>query len=170
MIEQHDRHDDLQPLARALLVLPAPAPVDVVARGQRDRARDGLARLLHEPADVAPLHVEQHGREQQAVLGRDHRRAARVLDARQLPERDLRAVRRADQHLRQAPADRRGPRAGSARAPGIATGPRSSSSAPSRRWRSRSPAARRRRRCRSGAAAARSTSMFRYWPLVTCSG
>ena len=97
----HDRNHELQPLARALLVFPAPAPAEVIAGRQGDRARHGLARLLHEAADIAALHVEQHGGEQQTVLGRDHRRPPRVVDARELSERNLRASRRADQDLRQ---------------------------------------------------------------------
>ena len=38
MIDEHDRHHDLQPLARALLVLPASAPPDVVAGGHATAA------------------------------------------------------------------------------------------------------------------------------------
>ena len=79
-------HDDLQPLARAHLVFVAAAPADEIARWQRDARRDRRFRVVDEPAEVAPLHVHQHRREEQAVLGRNHRGPARLLDVRHLRE------------------------------------------------------------------------------------
>ena len=83
----------MKPLTRVLLAFPASAPADVVASGKRDLAGDPLLRLRHEPADVPPLHVQKDRREEQAVLRRNHRRSARVLDARELGEGNLRAFR-----------------------------------------------------------------------------
>ena len=48
--------------------------MDVVAgRNRPDGAT--VARLVDEAADVAALHVQQHGHQEQAILGGDHRRA-----------------------------------------------------------------------------------------------
>ena len=92
--DQDDRHDDLQSLASARLVLPPSAPCHVITSRQGDVACDCRLGFLDEPADVPALHVQQHCREQQPVLGRQHRRTSGVLDPRQLTERDLRPVRR----------------------------------------------------------------------------
>ena len=97
--QQHDRQDELQPGSRAFLVLPPAAPADVVPRWQRDVPCDGRAGFLHEAPDVAALHVQEHRREQQAVLRRNHRGTAGVLDASDLAERDLRAVGRGHEDL-----------------------------------------------------------------------
>ena len=99
--EDHDEHDgehQLQPLPGSRLVLPPAAPLDVVASRQRHRASDGRARLLDEAADVAVLDVQQHRCQQEAVLGRDHGRAARGRDAGDLAERHLHAARAGDEH------------------------------------------------------------------------
>ena len=50
---------------------------------------DGRAGFLNESPDVTALHVQQHRREQQAVLRGDHRRTACVLDPGDLTERNL---------------------------------------------------------------------------------
>jgi hypothetical protein len=74
-IEQHenhkhdDGHDHHESPTCALLVFPPSTPVDVVTRGERHVSRDNGARLADESTNIASLHVEQHGRDEQAVLG-----------------------------------------------------------------------------------------------------
>ena len=84
-----DRDDDLEPLPRAHLVFVAAAPADEVAGRQRHARCDRRLGVVDEAADVAPLHVHQHRRQQQPVFRRDHRGAARLFDVSHLRERNL---------------------------------------------------------------------------------
>src|SRR6476659_693165 len=88
----HTATEKLQPGSCAYLVLPPTAPADVVSRWQRDVPCDGCAGFLHEAPDVTTLHIQKHGREQQAVLRGNHRGTTGVLDPRDLAERDLCAI------------------------------------------------------------------------------
>ncbi len=97
--QDRDRHDDLQPLSRALLALVPPAPPDEVAGRQRDTGGDGRLGFFDEPAEIPVLHVEQHRGQQEPVLGVDHRGAARLFDVDHLRERQLLAGRRGNQHV-----------------------------------------------------------------------
>ena len=172
MTSEHDRH------ARSAAA-DARAPGSPSGRSSRcsspagsvtSRATRG-ARLLDEAADVASLHVEQHGGEQQAVLRRDHRGPARVLDVRDLARagsahRSARATSTCAERLRVGAVLRRVPHAHRESSPALDRRRQHAS----RRPRSRSPAGRRRRRCRSAPPPRDRRAMFRYWPLVTCSG
>src|SRR5215831_9849727 len=80
-----------------LLVLPAAAPGDVIPRRKRDVATDACPRLANETADVTSLHVQEHSRQEQSVLRRDHGRPTRVFDVGELAEGNLRAPRRGDE-------------------------------------------------------------------------
>src|SRR2546426_225634 len=101
---QHDRDHDLQPLARADLVLVLPAPLQVRAGWKRDSVGDQLARLVHEAPDVAAADVQENGHHQQPVLARDHRRATHAPDVGELGERYLRAVWGRHQDAPEGPA------------------------------------------------------------------
>ena len=70
-----------------------------VPRWQRDIPYDGRAGFLNEAPDVTALHVQEHRREQQAVLRGNHRGTTGVLNPSDLTERDLRASGRGHEDL-----------------------------------------------------------------------
>lgn len=85
---------------------PAPVFPDCPLQPCSSRPEDGRptirgAGLLDEAANIAALHVEQHRRQQEPVLGRNHRRSPCMLDARELTDWDSSPIGGGDEDLGQ---------------------------------------------------------------------
>ena len=170
--QQDDRQHDLQPLPRALLVLPPAAPRRRSSRRQRDRAR---RRPRAPPRRTRRRRGPARSAARSPAAGRSRRRSSRgrapARCARPAPSGTCAPHGAATSTLRQRLRIRAGLRR-------IAHAHRETARVPrcvrrqhaSRRWRSRSPPARRRRRGRSGPPRRDRRRCSGTGRSVTCSG
>ena len=98
--DKNDRYDDLEALLRTDLIFVLSTPFDVITWRHADALGDSSLGFLDKSSNIPAAHIHQDRSPEQPVLARNHRRSHDHTNPGDVPQRDLRPVRRRNQHVR----------------------------------------------------------------------